>query len=240
MPVRVLLGLTAALAWPGLAHAAEGGNLEVEGEVALVSDYRFRGISLTGLTPAVQAGATLSHASGFYVGAWSSNISETDGGADGEVDVLVGFAWESGATALDLSATYYAYPGDDALNYVELSAVASHALGPFRPHLELSYVPPQSATRRESGGRSDNVYVVVGAEWELGDSPVSLTGQVGYERGFFDGAERGGKLDWQLGAAIQVRNIGFRLSYVDSNRNVPDGNRNLAGAGVLAQLSLAF
>jgi len=240
MFIRTLFALAFALALSGQAVAAEGDDLEVDGEVALVSDYRFRGISLTGLEPALQAGVTVSHASGLYVGAWTSNISESGGGANAEVDFIAGFALEKGPASLDLSATYYAYPGDSALNYAELSAVLTFAAGPVQPWVELSYVPPQSATRRETGGRADNVYVATGAEVAIAGSPVSLIGQIGYERGFFDGSERGGKLDWQIGAAIDAENVRFQLGYVDSNRRVQDGRDNLAGAGVLAQLTLSF
>ena len=43
--------------------------------VSLVSNYLYRGISQTGGKPAVQGGFDYTHSSGFYVGAWGSNIS---------------------------------------------------------------------------------------------------------------------------------------------------------------------
>ena len=45
------------------------------GNVAVVSDYRFRGISQTYLEPAIQGGFDYSHASGFYFGNWNSSVS---------------------------------------------------------------------------------------------------------------------------------------------------------------------
>lgn len=45
------------------------------GNVGLVSQYVFRGLTQTNGSPAIQGGADYSHASGFYVGTWLSNIS---------------------------------------------------------------------------------------------------------------------------------------------------------------------
>jgi uncharacterized protein (TIGR02001 family) len=45
------------------------------GNVGLVSQYIFRGLTQTNGDPAVQGGADYSHASGFYTGTWLSNIS---------------------------------------------------------------------------------------------------------------------------------------------------------------------
>src|SRR5450759_3397136 len=45
------------------------------GNVGLVSQYVFRGLSQTNGDPALQGGADYSHASGFYAGTWLSNIS---------------------------------------------------------------------------------------------------------------------------------------------------------------------
>ena len=43
--------------------------------VALASDYVFRGLTQTNAKPAIQGGFDYSHASGFYAGTWLSNIS---------------------------------------------------------------------------------------------------------------------------------------------------------------------
>ncbi len=42
--------------------------------VGAVSEYRYRGIAQTALAPAVQGGVDYAHSSGFYVGAWGSQI----------------------------------------------------------------------------------------------------------------------------------------------------------------------
>lgn len=42
--------------------------------VGAVSEYRYRGISQSALAPAVQGGVDYAHSSGFYIGAWGSQI----------------------------------------------------------------------------------------------------------------------------------------------------------------------
>lgn len=42
--------------------------------VGAVSEYRYRGIAQSALAPAVQGGVDYAHSSGFYVGAWGSQI----------------------------------------------------------------------------------------------------------------------------------------------------------------------
>lgn len=237
MPIRFPFVLGLALLW---SCAAQAQPLDVSASLDLVSDYRFRGVSLTGLKPAAQADLTVAHQSGVYVNLWTSNISRTEGGARAEVDIAAGYAWESDKTSLDVSVTYYAYPGDGDLNYAELSAVVSHAVGPIRPFLELDYVPPQSSTRDDFGRKKDSIYLAAGAEIEIPDTPVIVTAQIGYERGFFDYTDTGGKVDWQVEAAVEFDHVGFGLAYVDSSRHVREGHSDLAGAGVAARLSLSF
>ena len=46
-------------------------DVTVTGSVALVSDYRLRGVSQTDKHAAVQGGFTVTHKSGFYVSTWA-------------------------------------------------------------------------------------------------------------------------------------------------------------------------
>ena len=94
------------------------GPITISGGIALVSDYRFRGVSLSDKDFAIQPTITISHESGLYVGAWASNIANNPGD-DIELDIYAGFAGGETVT-YDIGATYYVYPGASALNYVEL------------------------------------------------------------------------------------------------------------------------
>jgi uncharacterized protein (TIGR02001 family) len=80
--------MLAALAAPALVRAEEPAGKPEEkqpsasasshaltGNVSFASQYVFRGIAQTNGKPAIQGGLDYSHASGLYLGAWSSNIS---------------------------------------------------------------------------------------------------------------------------------------------------------------------
>lgn len=86
----------------------------ITGNVALVSDYRFRGISQTFGKPAIQGGFDYAHSSGFYIGNWNSNVSgvQYPQGGSLEMDVYAGYKFEpvKDVTA-DIGVLYYYYPG---------------------------------------------------------------------------------------------------------------------------------
>ena len=68
------LMLTGLLGVPALAAAEDGGPHSLSANVGLTSNYLFRGISQTGGDPAIQGGLDYTHASGFYLGTWGSNV----------------------------------------------------------------------------------------------------------------------------------------------------------------------
>jgi len=86
----------------------------VTGNFTLVSDYRFRGISQSWGLPAVQGGIDYTHASGFYLGNWNSNVSSNsyNNGASLEMDLYGGFRFEPVKDwAVDVGVLTYQYPG---------------------------------------------------------------------------------------------------------------------------------
>jgi uncharacterized protein (TIGR02001 family) len=99
---------------PAVAAPAATPEHTFTGNVAVLSDYRFRGISQTFRQPAVQGGFDYSHSSGFYVGNWNSNLSgnQYQNGASLEMDFYGGYKFEpvKDFTA-DIGVLYYYYPG---------------------------------------------------------------------------------------------------------------------------------
>jgi uncharacterized protein (TIGR02001 family) len=86
--------------------------------VALASEYVFRGFSQTSEGPAVQGGFDLS-CGVFYVGVWASSLDwgpafRPDGSvatwASMELDTYAGFKGKLGRISWDLGVIYYAYP----------------------------------------------------------------------------------------------------------------------------------
>ena len=109
-----------AVSAPAFAQEeAEAGPITITGGITGVSDYRFRGVSLSDKDFAIQPTLTVKHESGFYVGVWGSNLAE-NAGDDIEVDLYAGFSGGEELT-YDIGATYYVYPGVSSFNYVEFT-----------------------------------------------------------------------------------------------------------------------
>ena len=105
MKALPLLALSSLSLLPLSSHAiALNDDFAVLVDLTLASDYRTRGISQTQNDPALQAGLTLAHSSGLYLGAWSSNV-DFGGGLKTrqEVDYYAGWLWQATeAVSLDL------------------------------------------------------------------------------------------------------------------------------------------
>ena len=113
----------ATLLCASLAVAGEAAA-QVSGSVTLTNNYLFRGVTQTNENPALQAGVTWNHDSGFYAGGWGSSISwlsDSDPAVSSsvELDGFVGYAGSFGESDLgfDVGANYYWYPGDFPSGY---------------------------------------------------------------------------------------------------------------------------
>lgn len=77
-------------------HAVQGG-----GQLALASDYVFRGISQSNGDPALQAGARIDGAGGFYGSAWASRVDYPSApDARAEIDYVLGIRQPLGADCI--------------------------------------------------------------------------------------------------------------------------------------------
>ena len=92
---------------------------DLSANAALVSDYRFRGISQTDTNAAIQGGFDAAFEPGFYLGTWASSVDFGDGNDTGsygtmEIDYYAGWAGPIGDTdfAINAGYAYYQYPGD--------------------------------------------------------------------------------------------------------------------------------
>ncbi|MDC8760587.1 TorF family putative porin [Janthinobacterium fluminis] len=99
------------------AAAAAKPEHEVSYNLALTSDYRYRGLSQSRLDPALQGGADyVNNPTGLYAGVWASTIKWTkDLGGKGsvEIDVYAGKRGEiTKAISYDVGGLYYIYPSN--------------------------------------------------------------------------------------------------------------------------------
>ncbi len=216
-----------ASAWP--LPAAAQGSIDVSANAGLVSDYRYRGLSLSAGGPALQGGIDVESETGLFAGTWASTIADY-GGSRLEVDLSVGFGGKAAGFDYALTGNAYLYPGGSDVNFVEYRLDLTRALGPATLGAELSYVPHQRNTgtaNRYVGGSI--ALAVPGAE----GLAASVRG--GREQGFYDG-----KWDWELGAAYTRGAFTGSLAYVSSNYGGAQEAGRLGRAGVVASLLSSF
>lgn len=200
--VRSLMAATILAGTLLAAAPVAAQEIELAGNASLVSEYRFRGVDLSGGDIAIQGGMTAS-TSGFYAGAWGSSLDENSVGyGHTELDLYAGYAGEltSGVT-FDVSAIYYLYPnapvGD--YDYVEFIAKSGIAVGPGTLTLGVAYAPEQ-----DSLGGTDNLYVYSDLAVGIPETPITLTGHLGYTDGFLTYTADGDAMDWGVGATVAL------------------------------------
>jgi len=96
----------------------------LSGNVGVVTDYSFRGISQTNKNMALQGGIDWEHDSGVFVGMWASSLDYSSGGTTTggylEQDFYGGYSGNfSDAFSYDVTAIFFFYPGDEQYNYWE-------------------------------------------------------------------------------------------------------------------------
>lgn len=238
-------GIVAAsiLATSGLAavpaFAQETGDFTISGNAAIVSEYRFRGVDLSGGDIAVQGGVDVGHSSGFYVGTWGSSIDEDSVGyGHTELDIYGGWSGEigSGVTG-DIGVIYYAYPNAPAgdFDYIEFYGSLGYTIGPVETTVGIAYAPDQ-----DSLGDTDNLYIYADAGVGIPNTPVSLSGHIGYTDGFLTFSPDGKAFDWSVGAEFAVtENLSVGVSYVGVE-GIPTPDYNFTDDAVVGTLSVSF
>jgi len=269
LAATILAGAALAAA-PAMAQDATEppGAVTVSGSVALVSDYRFRGVSQTDEEMAVQGGISVGHESGLYVGTWASNLAGwgTFGGSNMELDLYGGYAMPLGAATLDVGVTWYMYPGGaDTTDFAEPYVKLSSTLGPAEALLGVAYAPKQealgnfSAHPNSRGQKQDNLYVWTDISSGIPNTPLTVKGHLGYSNGNpglgpngTSIAPTGEYLDWMLGADYVVGPLTLGVAYVDTDisradsaylgsgfANSKDGS-TIAGSQVVFSVSAGF
>lgn len=214
-------GLVAA---PALAQST-GNDFSFSGSATFVSDYRFRGLSLSDKDFAIQGGLNLNHKSGFYVSTWASSIQEF-AGSETELDLYAGHSGSIGNLSTNVGVIAYIYPGSDNTTYYEVYGSVSGTMKNISWTLGSAYAWDQNNI-----GGQDNIYVYLSGSRPLGNSGFSVNGYIGYE----DGAFGTDKWDWNAGLSYSFQRYTLGVSYVDTNTGNGTGS-----AGVIASISASF
>ncbi len=233
IPSRTLIA--AALATASASAVADG----ISANVALATDYRFRGVSQTDNQMALQGGFDWSHESGFYAGTWASNVdSQFFSGSDHdpqlEWDLYLGFSGEMDAFSYDVGILRYIYPGYDDANTTEIYFGGSYSVSDdasigatlyYSPELKFVGSADSAWYLSLSGemGVAEGVTIHVGAGYSFGDA--------------FDGADSNPDADYNnywdysIGVSGSVAGVDLDLSWIGTDS---DGSATTLGFGGVA------
>lgn len=211
--------LAAATSLLALSAVANAG---VSSTWTLASDYDLRGITQSARDPAVQASIDYAHHSGWYVGAWASNVDFCAAGNSGcldanyELDLYTGFSGNTGEDGVgyDVGLIYYTYENSD-YNYPEI--YASLSKGWFKGKVWYS----NDFGGETTAGDTPAYYLDANATAPL-PANFSVLAHVGYSGGdYWKALERAGSgreyLNWSLGAGYTVGNFNFALRWIDGS-----------------------
>ena len=206
MRAACLLCLLTLLLVRGVAVA------EVSGHVALLSDYRYRGESLTNGRPALQAALNYDHSSGLFLGALASTVRIDPAVSGLGAQLYAGYArsfseratWEIGVVTYFFPST----PAEQGYDYTEAYVGASYDTVNARLYYSEDYFG--------NGGRA--VYLETNASRPLNER-VALTGHLGYldhrhTRQPWAGGQDHARLDFKAGIAIDITGFTLEISIV--------------------------
>jgi len=223
-----------AISAPAFAQdeAAEeaSGPITLTGGIAVVSDYRFRGVSLSDEDFALQPTITVSHDSGFYAGLWGSNLGKSLKPVYGdiEIDLYAGWTKEvaSGLT-VDAALVYYYYPdGTGASDYFEPYFSLAQTFGPVTAKAGINWAPSQSAT-----GNNNFTYLYGQLGVAIPNTPITLTGRLGTQD-----LGPASYTEWAIGATATFKAFTLGLQYTDTDL----GGLPNVDPGIVASISFAF
>ena len=217
--------MSAALATTLLAAVATTqAETEISGNVALTSDYKFRGISQSNEDIAIQGGFDLGWDTGIYVGVWGSSVDfdTDDGDFDGslELDGYVGWAGDlgdSGNLGVDVGYMYYSYPGDEGADgdYQEVYFKLNLWDGTLGAVYSDDYY----------GGTGDFYYLSGDYSFGLGEN-LSLDLHVGYndleKNGGFLATDTDSYVDYSVGISASWLAVDWSLAYVGTDLDEED------------------
>ena len=224
MKTKLMIAAMAALI--GLSPAAKAEDLVTEkdlggkfsGNVALASEYFYRGITQSGRgNPAIQGGVDFNHKTGLYVGNWNSSINF---GGNIESDFYGGWSGELGSSKINLNvgALLYHYPsskGNEKLDYWEAYAGLSKDLGFANGMVKFSYSPDWTGTTK-----SDAQYLEAGLDVPMGKF-FTLNLHAGHQWFEDNSSTTGTSTDdythYSLAVSFGLAGLGMKVGWMDND-----------------------
>ncbi|MDB5816732.1 MAG: hypothetical protein JWQ11_372 [Rhizobacter sp.] len=242
--------LSAFCVAPVFAQTAATPDYTLTGNVALASDYRFRGISQTNKKPAIQGGFDFTYGN-FYVGNWNSNVdSDFYNRANIEMDFYGGYKGSYNDFTYDVGALYYYYPGSGDQGGLTIHNTEVYIGGGYGP-FTLKY--SHAVSNFFSAPNSKNSYYLdLGFAYDIYDGYM-LGAHAGYQR------LKGGAMlaeidststqksvtDWKLGVSKEFKQfsgVTLGVAYIGTNRNLAGGvaGKNISGDTLVVSVGKTF
>ncbi|MCB1958494.1 MAG: TorF family putative porin [Rhodocyclaceae bacterium] len=233
---KSLLSLTVLAALPLLSAPALAEDSPISANVALVSDYQYRGISQTNENMALQGGFDYAHESGFYVGTWGSNVSWlSDGNADVssslEIDVYGGYSTEFAGVGVDVGLLQYLYPGNYPAGFNSADTLEGYVGVSYGPvTLKVSHSFTDLFGVDDSDGSQ---YYDLSASHEI----AGFTLDAHFGRQKIENCDGCSYNDWKLGVSTSVMGMDVGLAYVDTDI---DSSVDIADQRVILSVGKSF
>jgi uncharacterized protein (TIGR02001 family) len=169
--------------------------------VAMTTNYMWRGVTQTNGDPAIQGGFDFSADNGIYLGTWGSNV-EFGGPEHMEMDLYGGWAGKAGPLDLDIGIIHYGYFHEAGSNFDE-------------GYFGVSYKVFSAKVSHDFDNK--NTYVEAGLDFDLPQG-ASLALHAGH----YDFDAGGNYTDYSVGVSKEFGGFGFDLSYYDTNDSSVD------------------
>ena len=214
--------------------------------VALTTDYVWRGASQSDEGPAIQGGIDFAHPVGIYAGTWASNINFDDVDGDTatiEVDFYGGYAHDFGnGFGADVGLIYYWYPKADGLNWAEGYLKGTYSKDSFDAAVSVNYsnnVFDSDSSGTYLDGTLGYTFDKSG-EYFSGPGVSAGLGYYTFDNDVFGKDSPDNYVTWNAGAYVDV--IGFTLDarYYDTNNDGENLFGDNGGSRFVVSVSRSF
>lgn len=193
------------------AGGAFAQDFSASGNVALTTNYKFRGQDQTNNKPALQGGFDLGYGN-FYLGNWNSSVSWVDAvdakNSGLEADFYGGYRGEFNGFGYDVGLLTYVYPGASQANTTEVYGALSYDI------FSAKYSHTVSKEYFDFDGGRGTGYLDLAANYELTPG-LTLNGHLGYTNFSSDAKNASPNpvsyTDYKLGLTYDLGN-GFSLA----------------------------
>jgi len=194
-----------------LVASGAASAIELSGNVALTSDYVWRGVSQTDGSPAIQGGFDADLGNGLYAGVWGSNV-DFGGEESMELDIYAGLNTSLAGLDLDIGILHYAYPTSaNGTDFTEVYVGTTLAL-PLIGDVSVQQSFGLDTGSEDTGDVNFGDYTSVG--FSLGDhAGFAVSAGLGYMN-----AEVGEDVtDWKVSASKSMFGVDLDVSYTDTD-----------------------